>query len=71
MTTTIKTHAYYSTKRLARELGMPRPTLIASLRDLSVPLHWNEGTRSWEIINAADAAQAAEFFATDILPATD
>lgn len=52
----------YSTKKLARELGIERAALLATLRDNRVNLDWNEGTRTWEIVAKHDVEVTIDYY---------
>ena len=58
MSDTIKVHRNYSTKRLARELGIPRAELLETLRNNEVAMDWHAETRTWRIRHRADAETA-------------
>lgn len=60
--TTIRTTRDYSTKRLARELGIPRAELLETLRNNEVPLDWHAETRSWRITRREDVETAVEHY---------
>lgn len=60
--TTIRTTRDYSTKRLARELGISRAELLETLRNNEVPLDWHAGTSTWRIRHRADADRAIHHY---------
>lgn len=60
--TTIQTTRDYSTKRLARELGIPRAELLGTLRNNEVPLDWHAGTSTWRIRRREDVETAVEHY---------
>lgn len=61
--TKIQATRNYSTKRLARELGISRPVLRDTLTDNRVELEWVAERRTWVIVHKADVLLVIDFYA--------